>query len=111
MVTVQRSSVTAKSEGTSSQKPDGSSTHLRSIHSVLVLIVGDKIEKLAGPALPQGLTYTLRACTNGEWEEISLSVSCSTSPGHVAETINSQTKKQSRRPSYPAKSSHQDLSA
>lgn len=59
VITFQRSSVTEKSEGTSSQKSDGSSTHLHSFHSVLVLTVGDGIEKLAGPALPQGLTYRL----------------------------------------------------
>lgn len=53
MVTFQRSSVTNRSEGISSEKSDGSCTH-----SVLVLTGGDEIEKLAGTVLLQGVAYT-----------------------------------------------------
>lgn len=68
-VTFQRSSVTNRSEGISSEKSDGSCTHLHSCHSVFVLTGGDEIEKLTGTVLLQGAAYTRWACANGEWEE------------------------------------------
>lgn len=78
VVTFQSSSVTEKSEGTSSQK----SGWVKYPSTQLPLCVSShcrRWNKLTGPALAQGLTYKLWACTKGECEENSLSVSCPTS--------------------------------